>query len=200
MVPQRELLNLHSLNDLQCLACSHALIGHSYMYHDKLFLRNLCSFKNLCYGVPPVAQWVKDLTAVAQVAVEMWVSLKKIYVGFCCWLLKILFIFWMQVLYRIWVLQIFSQYVPCIFIHPTVLFEEQTFKDCDEVNLKNHLLGFQLWRSRLMIWIVSMVFLVQSPDQCCGLRILLCCCCGIVHRYGSGSIPGPRTSLCHGCS
>ena len=51
-----------------------------------------------------------------------------------------------------------------------------------------------------MIHLVSVAMLVRSPACCNGLRISLCCSCGIGHRCGSVSVPGPGTSICHGRS
>ena len=56
-----------------------------------------------------------------------------------------------------------------------------------------------LWRSGLMVQLVSVVALVQSLAQCSGLRSQHCHSCGIGCSYSSDLIPGLGTPICLGC-
>ena len=50
-----------------------------------------------------------------------------------------------------------------------------------------------------MIQLVSVKAPVWSPAWSSGLKIHCCCSCGTGHSSSSDWIPGPRTSICHGC-
>ena len=54
---------------------------------------------------------------------------------------------------------------------------------------KDGFMEFRLWHSGLMIRLVSVEVLVQSPAQYGGLSIR--------HGCSSDLIPGPGTSICH---
>lgn len=61
---------------------------------------------------------------------------------------------------------------------------------------KKRFLEFLLWRSGLMIWLISVEALVQFPALHSGLRIWLCCSCGIHRSSGSDSVSAAGTSVC----
>ena len=50
-----------------------------------------------------------------------------------------------------------------------------------------------------MIWLVSVEAPVQSLAWCSGLGIQHCCSYSVCHSSGLVSVPGPATSMCHGC-
>ena len=64
--------------------------------------------------------------------------------------------------------------------------------NCFKIHFQELPLGF----GGLMIWLVSVEALVQSPAQCSGLWTQHCCSCGIGHSCGSDATPGLGTSIC----
>ena len=62
---------------------------------------------------------------------------------------------------------------------------------------QRQIVEFPLWRSGLMILLISVEAPVQSPTLPSGLRIQCSCTCGVVCSSGLDAVPGLGTSICH---